>query len=113
MHELGIINSMVKTIGRIVQAEGLTQVKTLVLEVGELSGVVPHYMQQCWPAAVYKTVMQATALDLRVVPGIVKCRGCGRVVNALAADRACPGGGGADLESLSGNDVVIREIECC
>ena len=68
MHELGIINSMVKTIGRIVQAEGLTQVKTLVLEVGELSGVVPHYMQQCWPAAVYKTFMQDTALDLRVVP---------------------------------------------
>ena len=113
MHELGIINSMVKTIGRIVQAEGLTQVKTLVLEVGELYGVVPHYMQQCWPAAVYKTFMQDTALDLRVVPGIVKCRGCGRVFNAMAADLACPGCGGADLEILSGNDVVIREIECC
>lgn len=112
MHELGIISAMVKTIEQIVQEQGLTQVQKLVLEVGELSGVVPRYMQECYPAAVYKTFMQDTVLELETVPGIVRCRTCGREFNAMQQDFHCPQCGGEDLEILSGNDVVIKEILC-
>jgi len=112
MHELGIISSMVKTIEQIVQEQGLTQVQKLVLEVGELSGVVPRYMEECYPAAVYKTFMQDTVLELETVPGIVRCRTCGREFNAMQQDFHCPQCGGEDLEILSGNDVIIKEILC-
>lgn len=112
MHELGIISSMVKTIEQIVQEQGLTQVQKLVLEVGELSGVVPRYMEECYPAAVYKTFMQDTVLELETVPGIVRCRTCGREFNAMQQDFRCPQCGGEDLEILSGNDVIIKEILC-
>lgn len=112
MHELGIISSMVKTIEQIVQEQGLTQVQKLVLEVGELSGVVPRYMEECYPAAVYKTFMQDTVLELETVPGIVRCRTCGREFNAMQQDFHCPQCGGEDLEILSGNDVLIKEILC-
>lgn len=112
MHELGIISSMVKTIEQIVQEQGLTQVQKLVLEVGELSGVVPRYTEECYPAAVYKTFMQDTVLELETVPGIVRCRTCGREFNAMQQDFHCPQCGGEDLEILSGNDVIIKEILC-
>ena len=112
MHELGIISSMVKTIEQIVQEQGLTQVQKLVLEVGELSGVVPRYMEECYPAAVYKTFMQDTVLELETVPGIVRCRTCGREFNAMQQDFRCPQCGGENLEILSGNDVIIKEILC-
>lgn len=112
MHELGIISSMVKTIEQIVQEQGLTQVQKLVLEVGELSGVVPRYMEECYPAAVYKTFMQDTVLELETVPGIVRCRTCGREFNAMQQDFHCPQCGGENLEILSGNDVIIKEILC-
>ncbi len=112
MHELGIISAMVKTIEQIVREQGLTQVQKLVLEVGELSGVVPRYMQECYPAAVYKTFMQDTVLELETVPGIVRCRMCGREFNAMQQDFHCPQCGGDDLEILSGNDVIIKEVLC-
>ena len=52
MHELGILSAMVKTIEKVVQQEELTHVEKIVLEVGELSGVVPSYLESCYPAAV-------------------------------------------------------------
>ncbi len=112
MHELGVISSMVKTIEEIIKEEGFTEVQKLVLEVGELSGVVPHYMEVCFPAAVYKTFMENTVLEMETVPGIVKCKDCGREFNAVAQDFRCPKCGSNDMEILSGNDVMIKELLC-
>ena len=112
MHELGLISAMVKSIERLVEDQGLHEVKKIVLEVGELSGVVPHYMEACYPAAVYKTFMEKTVLELETIPGIVKCRSCGREFRAVSNDFHCPGCEGQDMEILSGNDVLIKEIQC-
>lgn len=112
MHELGILSSLVKTVEKLVQDEGLTEVEKIVIEVGELSGIVPRYIEQCYPAAVYKTFMEKTALEMIVEPGIVKCRGCGRVFNAAANDLICPDCGTHDLMILSGNDMIVKEIVC-
>ncbi len=112
MHELGVISSMVKTIEEIIKKEGFTEVQKLVLEVGELSGVIPHYMEVCFPAAVYKTFMENTILEMETVPGIVRCKDCGREFNATAQDFTCPECGSHNMEILSGNDVMIKEILC-
>lgn len=112
MHELGILSSLVHTIEGIVQEKGLTEVEKVVIEVGELSGIVPRYIEQCYPAAVYKTFMEKTELELVAVPGIVKCRDCGLVFNAAANDLRCPDCGGQNLEILEGNDMIVREIVC-
>lgn len=90
MHELGILNAMIHTIEDSLADEDYTAVEKIVVEVGELSGIVPRYLEECWPAARYKTSMAATELELRIVPGMVKCRDCGALFNAAAADLACP-----------------------
>ena len=41
MHEVGIISAMLKTLERVMKEEGLTHVKKVVLEMGELAGIVP------------------------------------------------------------------------
>jgi len=112
MHELGILNSMIHTLEKTVRDEGLTSVDKIVIEVGELSGIVPDYLMKCWPAARYKTFMENTELEMTVVPGIVRCRGCGRVFNAVYSDLVCPDCGGQDLEILEGNDMIIQELVC-
>lgn len=112
MHELGVISAMVKTIEDIIHEQGLTQVHKLVLEVGELSGIVPRYMEACYPAAVYKTFMEDCVLEMETIPGIVRCKDCGREFNATAQDFTCPDCGSQDMEILAGNDVLIRELQC-
>ena len=111
MHEVGIISSILKTVDGIVEKEGLSHVEAIVLEVGELSGVVLHYMDECWPAAVYKTRFVDTKLDMKVVPGILRCDKCGTEFNGYLHDLKCPGCGEDRKHTpLSGRELIIKEI---
>ena len=73
---------------------------------------MPRYVEECWPAARYKTSMEETELEVCVVPGIVKCRDCGSVFNAMGSDMRCPKCEGQQMEIRSGNDLMIKEILC-
>lgn len=112
MHELGVLNSMVHTIEKMIQKEQFTKVLSVTIEVGELSGVVPHYITKCWPAAIYKTFMEDTSLDMITIDGIVKCKSCGRVFHAISNDLTCPDCSSQNLEILQGDDIIIQKIEC-
>lgn len=113
MHELGLLSAMVKTIEGIAREEELERVEKIVLQVGELSGVVPAYLESCYPAAVYKTFMEDTALELEIIPGIARCGCCSREFNAVAEDLRCPDCGGVQLTALSGTELMIKEILGC
>ena len=112
MHELGLLSAMVKTIEKIVKEQNIERVDKVVLQVGELSGALPHYLEECYPAAVYKTFMEKTELELEIVPGICKCKDCGEEFNGKAYDLKCPKCGGENLTALSGRELVIKEIIC-
>lgn len=111
MHEVGIISSMLNTVEKIMEEEKLSVVETIVMEVGEISGVVPHYMEECFPAAVYKTKFENTKLEMHVIPGIIRCNECGEEFNAYEQDLKCPKcGNKSDFTPLSGRELLIKEI---
>ena len=112
MHEVGIISAMLKTIQAAMEKQHLTRVEKIVLQVGELSGVVPRYMRECFPVAVRRTPFRDTKLELEIVPGIVRCNPCGQEFNGLQHDLTCPGcGNRRDLRRLSGEGLMIKEIQ--
>ena len=110
MHELGLISAVVKTVENIMAQENLTTVEKIVLQVGELSGVIPRYVEECFPAAVYKTTLENTKLEMEVVPGIVRCKKCGEEFSGYLHDLKCPKCGSESLEALSGREFIIKEI---
>jgi len=111
MHEVGIISSMLKKIERIMEQEQLTHVEKIVIEVGELSGVVPHYMEECYPAAVYKTRFSETKLEMITIPGILRCDECGMEFNGYQHDLCCPACGNRQRHTpLTGRELLIKEI---
>ncbi|MBQ6798967.1 MAG: hydrogenase maturation nickel metallochaperone HypA [Oscillospiraceae bacterium] len=111
MHEVGIISSMLKKIERIMEQEELTHVEKIVIEVGELSGVVPHYMEECYPAAVYKTRFAETKLEMITIPGILRCDECGMEFNGYQHDLCCPACGNRQKHTpLTGRELLIKEI---
>lgn len=110
MHEIGILSSMLKTLRGIMQEENLTHIDKVVLEVGELSGVVPHYIEECFPAAIYKTDFQDLKMEMNVISGTVQCRDCGKTFNGYQYNLLCPQCGGENLIPLSGQEFLIKEI---
>ena len=110
MHEIGILSAMLKTLEGVMREENLTHVDKVVLEVGELSGVIPRYIEECFPAAIYKTPFEDLKLEMRVVPGLVRCEDCKREFNGYEHFLRCPQCGGERLTPLSGQEFIIREI---
>ncbi len=113
MHELGILFSVVRTVETFARENQVEEIKTLVLQVGELSPVVPHYIEACYPAAVDGTMLQDTELKIEVTPGNVLCKGCNKVYRLLEHKGVCPHCCGREYEILSGKEFLIKEIVAC
>lgn len=110
MHELGLISAVVKTVEAVMAEQGLTSAEKIVLQVGELSGVVPSYLEECYPAAVYKTSLENTTLEMEIIPGIVRCRRCGNEFSGYLYNLKCPKCSSEELDALSGREFIIKEI---
>ena len=48
MHELGIIVHISRTLDEVAKENNLTEIGSVTLEIGEVSGIVPDYMTDCW-----------------------------------------------------------------
>ncbi len=110
MHEVGIISAMLKTLERVMEEEGLTHVEKVVLEVGELSGVVPHYMEECFPAAIYKTPFEDLKMEMEVIPGVIQCLDCEAEFPVREEALRCPKCGSDKIKPAGGTGFLIKEI---
>ena len=113
MHELSIVFAVVRTVEKLAKENGLTKIDTLVLQIGELSLVVPRYIEECYPAAVHGTMLQDTTLRIEMLPGNAMCRKCERAFNLVGNDGRCPDCSRKDWEILSGKEFIIKEILGC
>lgn len=110
MHELGVVIEVVKTVERIALEQKLTKVDSIVLQIGELSSMIPRYIEQCYPAAVDGTLLEDTKLKIEVLPANALCRKCNKVFSIIENGSACPNCGGSALNMLSGREFMIKEI---
>lgn len=113
MHELGIMINVVNNIEKIAAENGVTRVETMVLQVGELSPVVPHYLEAVYPAAVDGTLLQDTKLEIEVIAANALCMHCGTEFNLMANKKMCPDCGNSEWKLVSGTEFLIKEIVAC
>lgn len=111
MHELGIADAICKTVTRIAGENGVEQLHSVTVEVGDLSGVVSRFLLDCWEAVTADTELTGVRLLLHAVPATARCEECGSVFVVDTASLRCPDCGGDKLTPLSGQDLTIAEIE--
>ncbi len=109
MHELGIIIQVVESIEKIYKEQNLTEIDTLVLEVGEGSGMVPHYIEEVYPIAIEQSFLKNMKLKLEVVPAIGICE-CGHTYNLMEHEGLCPKCGSHKFEVIGGREFKIKQI---
>ena len=113
MHELGIMIDVVKTVENFAKENGVSKIDTLVLQIGELSPVIPKYIEQCYEAAIYETSLESTKLKIEIMPGNGICKKCGKVFNILASSNKCPNYESHRYDVLCGREFFIKEIVAC
>lgn len=110
MHELGIMYHIVEQVLRVAEENKVTEIDALVLQVGELSSVIPKYLHACYPAAVDGTLLEKTKLEIEVLPANAICHGCGKVFAVLQNNNICPHCAKSDYEIISGQEFYLKEI---
>ena len=69
MHELGIVFHIIDSIEEVGRQNKLRRVSTVTLELGEVSGVVHTYLEDCWHwAAARSQLLNGSRLAARRYP---------------------------------------------
>ena len=55
MHELGTVFYVIREVEQVVEENHLTKVASVTLEIGEVSGIIPYYLTDCWQWAIQKS----------------------------------------------------------
>ncbi len=113
MHELGIVLEVVKTVENFAIENQVTTIDKLVLQIGELSSMIPRYVEACYPCAVEGTLLEDTTLEIEILPGNGLCNQCATVFNLIANDNVCPKCKSQNWTVLSGKEFMIKEIVAC
>ena len=112
MHELGIVKYIAKTVKQVAEENGAEQITSVTLEVGEVSGILPDYLTDCWNYFRVKTpVLEQAELKLLTIPAITWCDDCENTYETVKYGRSCPHCGSGKTWLLQGSECRIREIE--
>lgn len=110
MHEMTLAIQAIKTVLEFAEENRIENIDTVVLEIGELSMIVPRYMEEAWNAAAKTTMLENAALRMDILPGNGICLQCGRVYNIIEAQGVCPECGSRDKDVLCGEEFNVKEI---
>ena len=69
MHELGIVFHIIRTVEDVAKENHVARIQRVTLQLGEVSGVVESYLQDCWKWAAAKSeILPGAALTVEQIP---------------------------------------------
>ena len=112
MHELGVVFHCIKEVNRFAVENGVKRIRSVTVEIGEVSTVLPALFEDCWNWAVKKeTVLRDAGVKIEVLPAVTHCEDCRQDYPTVRHGRICPYCGSEHTFLLSGNELIIKEIE--
>lgn len=110
MHEIGIVREALKTVEQYAKNNDVDKISEIVMQVGEVSLVVPQYLEEIYPIVVKDTQFADTKLIIEIVEGFAECDDCDAIYNLVKCEGICPDCGSQSKTVLSGRDCTIKEI---
>ena len=110
MHEIGIVRQILRTVEQFAAENEIREIREVVVDCGELSLVIPKYLEELYPVVVKGSILQDAKLTIHEIPGLAECNECDEIFNVVEHKGYCPSCGSFDKTILSGRDFTIREI---
>ncbi len=113
MHELGTVFYVLDRVEELCRENDLTEVGSVTLEVGEVSGIIPEYLVDCWKWAVKKRppALQNAELKIETLKAVTFCEDCQKTYPTLQYAKICPYCKSERTYLVTGNEYNIKEIE--
>lgn len=111
MHEMSLCEGVLQILEDSAKSQGFSQVKTVWLEIGALSGVDAEAMRFGFDAVMKGSLADGAALEIIELPGQAWCLPCSKPVAVTARYDACPECGSHQLQVTGGDEMRIKELE--
>ncbi len=111
MHEMALAEEVLQIVQDAARREGLRRVRTLWLEIGQLSSVEPEAMQFCFESVAHGSIAAGARLEILRAAGSARCEDCRAAVALAALGAACPRCGGYRLQVTGGTQMRVQQLE--
>ena len=90
MHEIGVVRQMCRTVMDFAAENNIQSISEIVVEIGELSLIIPKYVEDVYPLVTEGTMLSDTKLIMETVPGLAECDDCDEIFNVVEHEGYCP-----------------------
>ena len=112
MHELGIVFYIIRDVKQVAEEHHVQHVSAVVMDIGEVSTIVPEYLTDCWRwAADKEDLLKGCELKINTLPAVTWCDDCKKEYPTVQYGKTCPFCHSGKTWLLRGNEVEIKEIE--
>jgi len=102
MHELSIVTYVIEQVDEIARENKLTDIQSVTMEFGEVSGIIPEYLSDCWKWYAKKTLLiEHTEFKYKTTYPTVKY------------GKTCPNCGSGHTWLQQGQEMNLKEIVAC
>ena len=111
MHEMSIAQSLLDVIKEEMRKNNATVLKSALVHIGQLSAIVPESLSFCFEVMTSGTELEGAKLNMEIIPLTGNCRKCGQTFEIENYAFECPFCDSKDIETLSGQELSIVEME--
>jgi hydrogenase nickel incorporation protein HypA/HybF len=108
MHELSLTRNVVGLVAERARGRSVTQVR---LRIGKLAGVEIEAVKFCFDVCAKGTEVAGARLVIDEVPGRAECLACAKTVELEHLIAVCPCPERAPLKIVSGEELLVVDIE--
>lgn len=111
MHEMSLAEGIRSIVDDAVSSQHLGRVKTVVVEIGELSSVEVEALAFCFQAVMRGGPAEGATMELVRVAGSGWCMQCAQTVAMSRLYDPCPQCGSYQVQPTGGTEMRVRELE--
>lgn len=111
MHELSLAKDIVEMVYQYVPANEIKGVKSVIMKVGQFSGVVTDSLKFSYEAITSQTELEGSELEIIDIPFLLKCHNCNNVTGNEFGMMICEECGSSNTEILSGDELKVQEVK--
>ena len=111
MHELSTAQNIIDIIKDNVPSDELKKVKKVIIEFGEISGIIQESLEFCFEAIKDESDLICAKLEIKKIPFSLLCNVCKSETHNNNGLRLCEKCGSTDTKIISGTEMKITQIE--
>lgn len=111
MHEMSIAQSLLDIIREEMAKHNARLLHSVRLNIGQMTAIVPDALSFCFQVITTGTELEGAKLIIEVIPLKGYCKGCKGTFEIKDYTFACPGCESTEIDTISGQDLSIVEME--